>query len=55
MRVMMKIVHMSTGLPVTANVAEVGKLSFDMRTLHVVNQMGAQPKALLTNPAHLSF
>ena len=55
MRVMMKIVHMSTGLPVTANVAEVRELSFDMRTLHVVNQMGAQPKALLTNPAHMSL
>ena len=51
----MKIVHMSTGLPVTANVAEVRELSFDMHTLHVVNQMSAQPKALLTNPAHMSF
>ena len=46
---------MSTGLPVTANVAEVRELSFDMHTLHVVNQMSAQPKALLTNPALLCY
>ena len=54
MCVMMRIVHMSTGLPVTADMTEVRELSFDMRTLHVVNQMSAQPKALLTNPAHVS-
>ena len=35
--------------------AEVGEFSFDVRTLHVVNKMGAQSKALLTNPAHISF
>ena len=46
--------HVREG-PVAADMAEVGKLGFDMRFLHVVNQMSAQPKALLTYPADVSF
>ena len=40
--------------PVAADMAEVGKLSFDVRSLHVVDQMSARPKALLTNPEQVS-
>ena len=40
--------------PVAADVAKVGKLSFDVSFLHVVDQMSAQPKALLTDPKNVS-